>query len=56
MCNSNLLQTVTIINEKTAIVLGLNQEAAIWMIVPTDLETVISSDAVYEEHAQLEKF
>lgn len=36
-------------------VLGLNQEAAIWMIVPADLETVISCDAVHEEHAQLEK-
>ena len=55
MCNSNLLQFVTIINEKTAMVLGLNQEAAIWIIVPTDLETIISSDAVHEEHAQLEK-
>lgn len=55
MCHNNLLQIVTIINKKTAVVLGLSQEAPIWMIVPTDLETVISSDAVHEEHAQLEK-
>lgn len=55
MCNSYLLQIVAIINEKTAMVLGLNEEAVISVTVPTDLETVVLSDAVYEEQAQLEK-
>lgn len=62
MCNSiplllhnKLFQTVTTINEKTSVVLGLDWEAALRVIVSKVWETVVLSDAVHEERGQLEK-